>query len=102
LVRGDVFVLEAGDDVCCDGRLVEANGLTVDDVALTGESAPVHRTADAAPSGTATMEAANLVFMGTSVVEGTATAVAFATGAYTEFGRIYQMTELTHQKPPRR
>ena len=92
LVRGDVFVLEAGDDVCCDGRLVEANGLTVDDVALTGESAPVHRTADAAPSGTATMEAANLVFMGTSVVEGTATAVAFATGAYTEFGRIYQMT----------
>ena len=92
LVRGDVFVLEAGDDVCCDGRLVEANGLTVDDVALTGESAPVHRTADAAPSGTATMEAANLVFMGTSVVEGTATAVAFATGADTEFGRIYQMT----------
>ena len=92
LVRGDVFVLEAGDDVCCDGRLVEANGLTVDDVALTGESAPVHRTADAAPSGTATMEAANLVFMGTSVVEGTATAVAFATGTDTEFGRIYQMT----------
>ena len=92
LVRGDVFVLEAGDDVCCDGRLVEANGLTVDDVALTGESAPVHRTADAAPSGTAPMEAANLVFMGTSVVEGTATAVAFATGADTEFGRIYQMT----------
>ena len=45
LVRGDVFVLEAGDDVCCDGRLVEANGLTVDDVGLTGESAPVHRTA---------------------------------------------------------
>jgi len=92
LVRGDVFVLEAGDDVCCDGRLVEANGLTVDDVALTGESAPVHRTANAAPSGTATMEAANLVFMGTSVVEGTATAVAFATGTDTEFGRIYQMT----------
>ncbi len=92
LVSGDVFVLEAGDDVCCDGRLVEANGLTVDDVALTGESAPVHRTADAAPSGTAPMEAANLVFMGTSVVEGTATAVAFATGADTEFGRIYQMT----------
>jgi Ca2+-transporting ATPase len=92
VVRGDVFVLEAGDDICCDGRLVEAHGLTVDDVALTGESAPVHRTAEAVPAGTATMDAANLVFMGTSVVEGTATAVAFATGTGTQFGQIYQMT----------
>jgi P-type Ca2+ transporter type 2C len=92
VVPGDVFVLEAGDDICCDGRLVEAHDLTVDDVALTGESAPVHRTAAAAPAGTATMDAANLVFMGTSVVEGTATAVAFATGADTQFGQIYQMT----------
>jgi magnesium-transporting ATPase (P-type) len=92
IVRGDVFVLEAGDDICCDGRLVEAHDLTVDDVALTGESAPVHRTAETVPAGTATMDAANLVFMGTSVVEGTATAVAFATGAETQFGQIYQMT----------
>jgi Ca2+-transporting ATPase len=92
IVRGDVFVLEAGDDICCDGRLVEANGLTVDDLALTGESAPVHRTADAAPAGTATMDAANLVFMGTSVVMGTGTVVAFATGTDTQFGQIYQMT----------
>jgi Ca2+-transporting ATPase len=92
IVRGDVFVLEAGDDICCDGRLVEAHDLTVDDVALTGESAPVHRTAEAVPPGTATMDAANLVFMGTSVVEGTGTAVAFATGADTQFGQIYQMT----------
>jgi magnesium-transporting ATPase (P-type) len=89
IVRGDVFILEAGDDICCDGRLVEAHDLTVDDVALTGESAPVHRTAEAAPAGTATLDAANLVFMGTSVVEGTATAVAFATGADTQFGQIY-------------
>jgi Ca2+-transporting ATPase len=92
IVRGDVFVLEAGDDISCDGRLVEAHGLTVDDIALTGESAPVHRTAEAVPAGTATMDAADLVFMGTSVVDGTATAVAFATGADTQFGQIYQMT----------
>jgi P-type Ca2+ transporter type 2C len=92
IVRGDVFVLEAGDDICCDGRLTETHDLTVDDIALTGESAPVHRTAAAVPAGTAAMDAANLVFMGTSVVEGTATAVAFATGADTQFGQIYQMT----------
>jgi Ca2+-transporting ATPase len=92
IVRGDVFVLEAGDDICCDGRLVEAHELTVDDIALTGESAPVRRTAEAVPSGTAAMDAANLVFMGTSVVDGTGTAVAVATGADTQFGQIYQMT----------
>jgi Ca2+-transporting ATPase len=92
VVRGDVFVLEAGDDICCDGRLVEAHDLTVDDVALTGESAPVHAAAEAVPADTATVDAANLVFMGTSVVEGTAMAVAFATGPDTQFGQIYQMT----------
>ncbi|HUD39784.1 MAG TPA: cation-transporting P-type ATPase, partial [Streptosporangiaceae bacterium] len=99
VVPGDVFVLEAGDDICCDGRLVEAHDLTLDDVALTGESAPLHRTAAAAPAGTATMDAANLVFMGTSVVEGTATAVAFATGADTQFGQIYQMTAQVAEVP---
>jgi hypothetical protein len=85
----DLHGPDIGDDICCDGRLVEAHDLTVDDVALTGESAPVHRTAEAVPAGTATMDAANLVFMGTSVVEGIAAAVAFATGADTQFGRIY-------------
>ena len=81
LVRGDVIVLEAGDDVGCDARLVEAHDLAVDDVALTGESAPVRRAAAPSPPGTAAAEAANLVFMGTSVVQGTGLAVAFATGA---------------------
>jgi P-type Ca2+ transporter type 2C len=52
----------------------------------------VHRAAAAAPGGTATMDAANLVFMGTSVVEGTATAVAFATGTGKQFGQIYLLT----------
>jgi Ca2+-transporting ATPase len=92
LVRGDVIVLEAGDDIGCDGRLVEAHDLTVDDVALTGESAPVRRVAAPVSAGTVATEAANLVFMGTSVVQGTGRAVAFATGADTEFGRIYQLT----------
>jgi Ca2+-transporting ATPase len=92
LVRGDVIVLEAGDDVGCDGRLVEAHDLTVDDVALTGESAPVRRSAGPAPPGTAAADAANLVFMGTTVVQGTGRAVASATGPATEFGRIYQLT----------
>jgi P-type Ca2+ transporter type 2C len=63
LVRGDVIVLEAGDDVGCDGRLVEAHDLAADDVALTGESAPVRRAPGPAPPGTAAAEAANLVIV---------------------------------------
>lgn len=94
------MVLEAGDAVCCDGRLVEAHELTLNNEALTGESAPVSRSASAAPVSS-TGDAPNLVFMGTSVVHGTALAAAFATGTTTEFGRIYKlMAHLTDQPSP--
>ena len=98
LVPGDVMALTAGDAICCDARLLEADELTVDNVALTGESAPVELTAAAAPKST-TNEAPNLVFMGTSVVHGTARAAAFATGTATEFGRIYKLTAQVVEEP---
>lgn len=99
LVPGDVLLLEAGDAVCCDARLVEARDVAVTNVALTGESAPVRRVADAAAEGTPNLEARNLVFMGTSVIHGTAKAIAFATGSATEFGRIYRMTAQVPSEP---
>ena len=92
LVPGDVVALEAGDAISCDCRIVEAHDLSVNNVALTGESDPVGRTDDPAGPGTDLLESRNVVFMGTSVVNGTAKAVAFATGQNTEFGRIYQLT----------
>lgn len=92
LVPGDVVALEAGDAISCDCRIVEAHDLSVNNVALTGESDPVGRTDDPAAPGTDLLESRNVVFMGTSVVNGTAKAVAFATGQDTEFGRIYQLT----------
>ena len=92
LVRGDVVVLEAGDTVSCDCRVVESHDLSVNNVALNGESAPVGRTTDPAPAGTDRAESRNCVFMGTSVVNGTGKAVAYATGLDTEFGRIFSMT----------
>ena len=98
LVPGDVMVLEAGDAICCDARLVAAEDLTVDNVALTGESAPAVRDSAGAP-GSTTNEARNLVFMGTSVVSGTAQAMAYATGIATEFGRIYTLTEQVKEEP---
>ena len=92
LVPGDVVLVEAGDGIPCDARLVEAHDLSVDNVALTGESKPLRRTDQAGPAGGAVTEARNSVFMGTSVVNGTGTAVVFATGLRTEFGRIFSLT----------
>jgi magnesium-transporting ATPase (P-type) len=98
LVRGDVVVLEPGDAVSADCRLVEAHELSVDNAALTGESYPVSRTDDAADAGRALAEARNVVFTGTSVVTGTAKAVVFATGVETEFGRIFRLTSEVHEE----
>ena len=101
LVPGDVVTLEAGDAISCDCRIAEAHDLSVNNVALTGESDPVGRTDDPAGAGTDLLESRNVVFMGTSVVNGTGKAVAFATGQSTEFGRIYQLTAaVVEEKSP--
>ncbi|MDA8312334.1 MAG: cation-transporting P-type ATPase [Actinomycetota bacterium] len=97
LVPGDLVVLEAGDAVPADGRVVEAHELAVDMAALTGESQPVSRTDQPVEPGTAPLDARNCVFMGTSVVRGSAKAAVFATGTATEIGRVYR---LTAEQPP--
>ncbi|WP_079079080.1 cation-translocating P-type ATPase [Streptomyces sp. DSM 15324] len=100
LVPGDVVVLEAGDAVSADCRVVEAHELAVDNAPLTGESNPVGRTAEPAAAGPA-LEARNCVFMGTDVVAGSGRAVVIATGASTEFGRIYRLAAAApRQKTP--
>ncbi|WP_317440849.1 cation-transporting P-type ATPase [Streptomyces collinus] len=91
LVPGDVVVLEAGDAVPADCRLVEAQEAAVNNAALTGESDPVPRVAEPVPPGPP-LEARNCVFMGTDLVAGTGKAVVLATGAATEFGRIFRLT----------
>ncbi|MGO9875013.1 MAG: cation-translocating P-type ATPase [Acidimicrobiia bacterium] len=98
LVPGDVVVLEAGDAISADARVVEAHELSVNNIALTGESDPVGRTDSEAAPGTELVEARNAVFMGTSVVNGTGKAVIFATGLGTEFGRIFQLTSEVHEE----
>lgn len=89
LVPGDIIRLRAGDLVPADARLIEVNGLHVQQAALTGESMPVEKIAQdrpAAPQGLA--DATNMVFLGTSVVSGTATALITVTGRATAFGDI--------------
>ncbi|MFJ9718693.1 cation-translocating P-type ATPase [Streptomyces sp. NPDC101213] len=90
LVPGDVVWVEAGDAVSADCRVVEAHELSVDNAPLTGESNAVGRTAEPVSSGPA-LEARNCLFMGTEVVAGAGRAVVFATGARTEFGKIYRL-----------
>jgi P-type Mg2+ transporter len=89
LVPGDIIRLAAGDRVPADARLLEARDLHVQQAALTGESMPVEKEAgdvEGAPRQPA--DAPNIVFFGTSVVSGTATALVFATGPATAFGDI--------------
>ncbi len=98
LVPGDVIRLAAGDRVPADARLIETRDLHVQQAALTGESLPVEKEAVDLPPGTRqAAEARNMVFLGTSVVSGTSTAVVVATGPATAFGDI--AAQLSTQPP---
>ena len=92
LVPGDVFILQAGNAIPADARLITASSMQVDQSALNGESVPESKTTDYAP-GEGSYAEANLVYSGTTVGSGTARAIAFATGMNTEFGKIAQLTQ---------
>src|SRR5271166_5734163 len=87
VVPGDIIRLSAGDMVPADARLLSARDLYVLQASLTGESLPADKEATGEPASTKA-EARNMVFLGTSVVSGTATAEVVATGARTAFGDI--------------
>jgi Mg2+-importing ATPase len=87
VVPGDIVRLSAGDLVPADAHLLLARDLYVQQAALTGESLPAEKEATGEPASTKA-DARNMVFLGTSVVSGTATAEVVATGARTAFGDI--------------
>lgn len=88
VVLGDVIRLGAGDLVPADASLLEARDLHVQQAALTGESFPVEKQPQSHREGPPSIDQAAIVFFGTSVVSGTATAVVTATGRATAFGDI--------------
>ncbi len=92
LVPGDVLLIEEGDRISADARLLEG-AVDVDLSTLTGESQPVARAAGPAGAGRSLLEAHDVVFSGTSCVGGGASALVFATGMQTELGRIAALTE---------
>ena len=94
LVPGDVILLEEGDRISADARLVDENELRVDQSTLSGESHPVRKTSDAVLREDLTRtELPNMIYAGTTVAAGTARAVVCATGMDTEFGKIAHLTQ---------
>ncbi|HSA62497.1 MAG TPA: HAD-IC family P-type ATPase, partial [Nitrospiraceae bacterium] len=91
IVPGDLLILEEGERVPADARLIEASGMRVDNAALTGESKPKRRIAEPAEDGH-WLDIPNLVFAGTTILSGHGRAVAFAVGMRTEFGKIANFT----------
>ncbi|EGJ51113.1 cation-translocating P-type ATPase [Desulfocurvibacter africanus] len=97
IVPGDVVILAEGDRVPADGRVIEEYRLRVDQSTLTGESIPASKTAAIVENKG--IDAANLVFAGTTVSAGEAKALIFATGMDTLFGRIAGEAQAVREEP---
>jgi magnesium-transporting ATPase (P-type) len=88
LVPGDLVLLESGDKIPADLRLVDAKNLRTEEAALTGESVPADKNTEPASAQSTVGDRACMAFSGTMVVSGRATGVVVATGGETELGRI--------------
>lgn len=102
LVPGDIILLEAGDHVPADARLLYTSSLRTQEAALTGESTPVDKTDEAMTAASAPLaEQSNCVFFGTDVVTGKGKALVVGTGLHTELGRIAAlMQQETFEETP--
>jgi sodium/potassium-transporting ATPase subunit alpha len=101
LVPGDLLMLEEGEQVPADARLIEVAQMRMDLASLTGEARPKARRADpvADPAITQAVDAPNLVFAGTTVLSGRGRAVVYETGMRTEFGKIAHLAATVEPGP---
>ena len=98
VVPGDVVILEAGDSVCADGRLLECASLKCAESALTGESLPVEKDTDEITGEAALGDRKNMVFSGSFVTYGRGRFLVTATGMDTEMGRIALLLKNTEER----
>ncbi len=97
LVPGDIFILNPGDKVPADGRIIESHNLKTNEMALTGEWLAASKLSDVLPKETALADRDNMVYMGTVVEDGKGKAVVTATGVQTEIGRVAVMVRETKE-----
>jgi len=97
LVPGDVVTLQSGDKIPADLRLLRVKNLLVEEAALTGESLPVAKRAEAVDADASLGDRLGMAYSGTLVVQGTATGVVVAIGGETELGRINALLNQTRQ-----
>ncbi len=95
LVPGDIISLTYGSRIPADARLLSVNNLLVDEAILTGESLPVRKIVEPLPEGTGLSDRKNMIFAGTLITEGYATAVVCEIGSLTELGRIAELVSET-------
>jgi Ca2+-transporting ATPase len=101
LVPGDILILQAGDRIPADARLLEAKALKIDEASLTGESVPVEKSIKAFPPETPQPDRKNMAYTGTSVTYGRGKAVITATGMSTAFGKLAGLLgEIERERTP--
>lgn len=98
VVPGDILLLEAGDMIAADGRILDNYSLQVNESSLTGESANVDKTDEAIVGEAALADRVNMVYSGTLVTYGRATVLVTATGMQTEMGKIADLMNATQER----
>jgi Ca2+-transporting ATPase len=98
LVPGDVIEVEAGESVPSDARIIQSFKLKVDESALTGESEPRAKSPGVLPGDIPLGDMTNMLFMGTSVIDGRAKAIVISTGMGTEIGKIAKLVESSEKE----
>ena len=98
LVPGDVIILEGGDVITADLRIINASKLQADESVLTGESLPVSKSVEVLAEKTPLAERDNMLFKGTALTRGSGEAVVVATGMQTELGKISSLVEKTEEE----
>lgn len=93
IVPGDIVLVEGGDVITADLRIVDASNLQADESTLTGESLPIEKAVDAVPADTILAERTSMLFKGTSITRGSGLAIVVATGMDTELGTISALVE---------
>lgn len=99
LVPGDIVLLDIGDRVPADMRLIETQNVKIDESALTGESGSVNKDPEPVAPDTSLALQSDMAWMGTIVVNGMAKGVVTTTGMETEFGKIAQLTQTVERNP---